>query len=306
MKRTRYAFSKRHCMDLNSLPEYCLEDFLSNKVKVNHTLFTKHSIDDKFTILLVCVDDMIVIGDNEIEKITLKEKLVTQFEIKELGKLKYFLGIEVSYSKQRIFVFQRKYVLNLLKETRKLGCKIQGYLLNRTIRLGVKKIDGILIYLSHIRSNIAYVVIVVKQFMHDPKERYLQAVIRILQYLKISLGKNCLFIKEGIISIEIYKDTDYALSIEENLVIWRSKKQDVVDQSSVEMKIIHDNLKVKYEGPIKLFCDNNLTISIAHNLVQHKIKHIEILDNELIVTTHVLTGFQVENVFTKGLPIARF
>ncbi|RDX90364.1 Copia protein, partial [Mucuna pruriens] len=143
--------------------------------------------------------------------------------------------------------------------------------------------------------------------------------------------------------MEIYTNADYAGSVVDrrptfgycmflggNLVTWKRKKQNVVVQSSVEveframaqgiyeglyMKIILDDLKVKYEGPIKLFYDNNLTISIAHNPVQHdRKKHIEIdkhiikekLDNELIVTTHVPTGLQVVDVFTKGLPTTRF
>ncbi|RDX61537.1 Copia protein, partial [Mucuna pruriens] len=64
------------------------------------------------------------------------------------------------------------------------------------------------------------------------------------------------------------------------------------------MKIILDNLKVKYTSPIKLFYDNNSTISIAHNPIQHdKTKHIEIdrhfikekLNNGLVVTSHVPT-----------------
>ncbi|RDY02146.1 Copia protein, partial [Mucuna pruriens] len=75
------------------------------------------------------------------------------------------------------------------------------------------------------------------------------------------------------------------------------------------MKIILDDLKVKYERPIKLFCDNN-SLKIQRN----RIKYIEIdrhfikekLDSGLIVTTHVLTGLQVVDVFTKGLPATRF
>ena len=46
-----------------------------------------------------------------------------EFEKKELGKLKYFLGIEVARSKEGIFVSQQKYVLDLLKESGMLGCK---------------------------------------------------------------------------------------------------------------------------------------------------------------------------------------
>ncbi|RDY13166.1 Copia protein, partial [Mucuna pruriens] len=145
------------------------------------------------------------------------------------------------------------------------------------------------------------------------------------------------------ISLRYRQSQDYARSVVDrrstsryymflggNLVTLRSNKQNVVAQSSVEveframtqgiceglwMNIILDDLKVKYEGPIKLFCDNNSIISIAHNLVQHdRTKHIEIdrhfikekLDSGLIVTTHVPTGLQVADVFTKGLPATRF
>lgn len=59
----------------------------------------------------------------ETEKLALKEKLANQFEMKDLGKFKYFLIIEVLIQKHEIFIFQSKYVLNLLKETSKIGCK---------------------------------------------------------------------------------------------------------------------------------------------------------------------------------------
>ncbi|RDX79274.1 Copia protein, partial [Mucuna pruriens] len=247
---------------------------------------------------------MIVIGDDGIEKLTLKEKLTTQFEMKELGKLKYFLKIEVAYSKQGIFISQRKYVIDLLKEIENLGCK--------TSRVPIE-------------------------------EGNLQEVEKILQYLKASPEKGLLLRKEGTLSMKIYTDADYTGSIMDrrftfgycmflggNLVTWTSKKQNVVARSSAEAefqamthniceglwkKIILDDLKVKYEGPIKLFCDNNSTISIFHNPVQHdRTKHIESdrhfikekLNSGLVVTTHVPIGLQVVDVFTKGLLTARF
>lgn len=50
------------------------------------------------------MDDIIVTRDYPIEKQRLKDKLFVEFEMKNLGKLKYFLGIEVAYSKQDIFI----------------------------------------------------------------------------------------------------------------------------------------------------------------------------------------------------------
>ncbi|XP_029129864.1 uncharacterized protein LOC109816369 isoform X2 [Cajanus cajan] len=157
----------------------------------DHTLFIKHSSTGKLTLLLVYVDDMIIAGDDETEKLALKEKLAAQFEMKDLGKLKYFLGIEVAYSKNGIFISQRKYVLDLLKETGKLGCRTSTVPIEQNHRIGseesapvekaqYQRLVGKLIYLSHTRPDIAYAVSVVSQFMHDPRERHMQAVDKIL------------------------------------------------------------------------------------------------------------------------------
>jgi hypothetical protein len=64
--------------------------------------------------LIVYVDDMIITGDDIEEISRLQEKLSTEFEMKNLGGLKYFLGIEVGRSRQGIFLSQRKYILDLL------------------------------------------------------------------------------------------------------------------------------------------------------------------------------------------------
>ena len=78
----------------------------------------------KLTIVIVYVDDIIVTRDDfeEIERLT--KKLAKEFEIKDLGTLKYFLGIEVAQSRKGIFISQQKYILDLLKETNMLGCKL--------------------------------------------------------------------------------------------------------------------------------------------------------------------------------------
>ena len=88
----------------------------------DHTLFLKHR-DGKVSALIVYVDDIVITRDDVSEIEHLKHQLSREFEMKDLGKLRYFLGIEVMRSKLGISVSQRKYVLDLLKETGMLGCK---------------------------------------------------------------------------------------------------------------------------------------------------------------------------------------
>ena len=70
----------------------------------DYTLFIKHSATEGVTVLIVYVDDIVVTGNDEEGMSKLKECLIREFEIKELGRLKYFLGIEVAHSKEGIFI----------------------------------------------------------------------------------------------------------------------------------------------------------------------------------------------------------
>ena len=69
------------------------------------------------------MDDIIITKNDQEEIVRLKGKLATEFEMKDLGGLKYFLRIEVARSKQGIFLSQRKYILDLLAEVGMLDCK---------------------------------------------------------------------------------------------------------------------------------------------------------------------------------------
>ena len=78
-------------------------------------MFVKHLEKGKITILIVYVDDIIITGDDLIEMEQLKKSLSSSFEIKDLGTLRYFLGMEVARSRKGLVVSQRNYVLDLLK-----------------------------------------------------------------------------------------------------------------------------------------------------------------------------------------------
>ncbi|XP_031283171.1 uncharacterized protein LOC116141841 [Pistacia vera] len=123
-----------------------------------------------------------------------KKVLAQDFEIEDLGQLRYFLGIEIARNKKGIYVSHRKYVLDLLKDIGMLDCKP----IETTIEQNVKFVEingdtpvakgryyrlvGKLIYLSHTRLDIAFSVSVVSQHMNNPQEKHLEVVNRSLRY----------------------------------------------------------------------------------------------------------------------------
>jgi len=92
------------------------------QASLDHSLFIKKS-SDSFTVLLVYVDDIILAGTSLLEFQHIKSILDTSFKIKDLGQLKYFLGIEVAHSKLGISLCQRKYCLDLLHDSGHIGSK---------------------------------------------------------------------------------------------------------------------------------------------------------------------------------------
>ncbi|RVX04688.1 Retrovirus-related Pol polyprotein from transposon RE1 [Vitis vinifera] len=311
-QRIRFANSKNHCTALNNLPRAWFDRFTKAVLKLgykqgqaDHTLFVKKSHAGKLAILIVYVDDIILSGNDMGEFTEFEEVFSEEFEVKDLGNLKYFLGMEVARSRKGIVVSQRKYILDLLKETGMLGCKPIDTPMDSQKKLGIEKestpvdrgryqrLVGRLIYLSHTRPDIGFAVSAVSQFMHSPTEEHMEAVYRILRYLKMTPGKGLFFRKTENRDTEVYSDAGWAGNIIDrrstsgycsfvwgNLVTWRSKKQSVVARSSAEaeyralaqgicegiwIKRVLSELGQTSSSPILMMCDNQAAISIAKN-----------------------------------------
>jgi len=173
-------------------------------------------------VLAVYVDDIIITGDDEMEIKCLKGNLSREFEVKDLGQLKYFLGIEITRNPKGIVLSQRKYVLDLLSETGMLGCRTVSTPMDLNHKLCAEsghpvnkeryhRLVGRLIYLCHTRPDISYAVSVVSRYMHDPRSGHLDVVYRILRYLKSSPGKGLIFKSNGHLKVEGYCDADWVL-----------------------------------------------------------------------------------------------
>ncbi|KAM0944859.1 putative RNA-directed DNA polymerase [Dioscorea sansibarensis] len=89
----------------------------------DHTLFTRFSNEGKCAVLIVYVDDILLTGDDTKEIEAMKIRLSREFEVKDLGEMKYFLAMEIARSNKGIVVSQRKYIIDLLKETGMSACR---------------------------------------------------------------------------------------------------------------------------------------------------------------------------------------
>ncbi|KAB2603841.1 hypothetical protein D8674_040043 [Pyrus ussuriensis x Pyrus communis] len=253
---------------------------------------------------------MIIAGNDEEAISRLKKFLSGCFRIKDLGPLKYFLGVEVARSKAGISICQRKYTLDILEEAGLLGVRPAKVPMEPDLVLTTtgsdalkdptqyRRLVGKLIYLTITRPDVTYAVNNLSQFMQEPKLHHLKAAHRLLQYLKEAPGQGLMFSSQSELHLIGYCDADwarcpitrrsvtgYCIFLGKSLVSWKSKKQVTIARSSAEaeyrsmaaatcelswLRYLLKDLHVEHSQPAKLFCDNQATLHIAANPVYHE------------------------------------
>ncbi|KAM2056264.1 hypothetical protein ACFX16_029094 [Malus domestica] len=188
---------------------------------VYSSLFVKAN-EGKLAIVLVYVDDLIITGDDEAEILQTKENLSVRFQMKELGQLKHFLGLEVDRTQEGIFLCQQKYAKDLLKKFGMLECKLISTPMEPNAKMCAhegkdledatmyRQLVGSLVYLTLTRPDISYAVGVMGRYMQNPKKPHLEAVRRILRYVKSTIDYGFLYKKGEDCKLVGYCDADYA------------------------------------------------------------------------------------------------
>lgn len=168
--------------------------------------------------VLVYVDDLIVSGSS-IEVINeFKAYLSSCFHMKDLGVLKYFLGIEVARSPAGIYLCQRKYALDIITETGLLGVRPSSFPVEQNHRLALAKdtpfsepsryrrLVGKLIYLGTTRQELSYAIHLLSQFMAKPQNDHWENALRVVRYLKQSPGQGILLTASTDLTITAWCD----------------------------------------------------------------------------------------------------
>ena len=192
---------------------------------------------------------------------TITTILDQEFRIKDLGDLKFFLGLEIARTSDGIHLCQRKYTLDILSDSGMLGCKPNSTPMDYSMKLQInsgspllaesassyRRLIGKLIYLTNTRLDIAYAVQQLSQYMSTPTNIHLQAAFRILRYLKGTPGSGLFYAATGTPQLRAFSDSDWAeckdskksttgflVYLSSSLVSWQSKKQSTVSRSSSE------------------------------------------------------------------------
>jgi hypothetical protein len=275
----------------------------------DHSLFIKHST-HQFTALLVYVDDIILAGNSLDEFVFIKNILHNSFKIKDLGQLKYFLGLEVAHSKLGISLCQRKYCLDLLSDTGFLDSKPVATPSDPSIKLyhddsppftdipAYRRLVGRLLYLNATRPDITFITQQLSQFLSQPTQTHYNAALRVLKYLKTCPGKGLYFPRSSLPYIQGYSDADWAgcrdtrrsisgqcFFLGDSLISWRTKKQLTVSRSSSEAEYralgaatcelqwllyLLKDLQISCTRVPVLYCDNQSALHISANPVFHE------------------------------------
>jgi hypothetical protein len=188
--------------------------------------FTKRKADSNlyFKILLLYVDDLFLTGEEKLIA-ECKQRLAAEFEMKDLGLMHYFLGLEVWQSPERIFLNQGKYTVEILKRFDMLECKSMYTPTEAKLKLLVdtssnlidatlyRQIIGSLMYLTNTRPDICFAVNTLSQFLVEPRRVHLVAAKHVMRYLKGTVDYGLSYDGDHDFTLSGYTDADYAGSV---------------------------------------------------------------------------------------------
>ena len=224
-------------------------------------------------IVVIYVDDLLVISASNVEVESVKTGLKNHFSMKDLGLIKYYLGIAITSSENRMALTQTAYIQSILDRFGMSGCNSVSTPLpaklelskkmgptTETEKLEMKNVPyreavGCLNFLSQTtRPDICFAVGLVSRFLNNPGKRHWQAVKHIFRYLKGTMHFGLKYTvpkRDNKLGLTVYSDADFAGDIDQrrstsgfavylngNLIGWKSRKQVLTAVSTTEAEYI--------------------------------------------------------------------
>ncbi|GKD24127.1 retrovirus-related pol polyprotein from transposon TNT 1-94 [Tanacetum coccineum] len=314
LKKALYGLKQAPHAWYDLLSSFLLSQEFS-KGTVDPTLFIRREGKD-ILLVQIYVDDIIFASTTTELCDKFSEIMCSKFKMSMMGKISFFLGLQISQSPRGIFLNQSKYALESLKkygmescdpvdtpmvEKSKLDEDPQGKAVDPTHYRGMV---GTLMYLTSSRPDLVYVVCMCARYQARPTKKHLHAVKRIFRYLRGTVNRGLWYSKDSAIALTAFADADHAgcqdtrrstsgsmQLLGDRLVSWSSKRQKSAAISSTEAEYIALSgccaqvLWMRSQltdyglgfNKIPMYCDNKSAIALCCNNVQHsRSKHIDI------------------------------
>lgn len=270
--------------------DYCIYTGCVNKAKI---------------FLCLYVDDILICGENVNEIKEVKNMLKNRFRMKDLGKVKQYLGIDIEYDpkQKKMTLSQGKYIESLaekfnVKEAKKYETPMEQNLslepgeVNDNLRY--RSLIGALLYVaSGTRPDVSYSVNYLSRFQNCYSDIHYKYALRVLKYLYFTRNKKLSYDDVFDESLDAFVDADWAadkndrksttgivIRVYNNPVMWKTHKQKIVSRASTHaeyyaladcveevlpVKGVLGDLGVAVKGPIKIFEDNSGAIALSKN-----------------------------------------
>jgi hypothetical protein len=215
--------------------------------------------DGSLLLLVMYVDDLLIIGCSTSVIAAVKRVLHDRFLMMDMGPLHFFLGLEISQDASGIKISQAMYARYLLERFHMTdyksaptpflsGVKLEDGeetpLIESTL---YRQLVGSLLYLTHSRPDLSYVVGTVSRFMQEPHELHWKVAKRILRYVQGTITFGIHYTADSTLYLIGFIDSDwagdsidrkstsgYSLNLGSGPFCWSSKKQDSIALSSIE------------------------------------------------------------------------
>lgn len=272
------------------------------------------NVNKNIIIVAIYVDDFLICSNCTILKTNLKEELSKQFKIKDLGPVKYFLGLNIEQNKENniIKVNQKEYILELLDKFKLSDAKTVYTPIEVSLKLKpsndqpnvpYQNLIGSLMYLCvHTRPDISYSISYLSQFNTSFSLEHWKHAKRVLKYLKGSIDQALIFCKSensilGYVDADFSNDVNdrksysgYVFKMSNAAISWESRKQSCVALSSTEAEYIAIteatkegvfisgflNEILKHNEPLVIFNDSQSAQKLIRNPIYHsRTKHID-------------------------------
>ena len=346
LKKSIYGLKQSGRNWYNMLSRYLIDSEFK-KSQADPCLFTKQS-GGSYAVVLFWVDDIIVAAKSESDLQKVKDHLMTRFTVTDFGQLSFFLGVQFSFSSDGISMDQKKYLKKVLDRFGMSDCKAKRTPCEMKLEFDegepltddkvYREMIGCLIYcMTCTRPDLAFCVTKMSQYLSKPTQDHLNAVKRILRYIKGTIDYKLTYSKLENLSLCGFSDSDwgndtqdrksitgycFALHDKGPPVSWKSRKQNTIALSSCEAEYVamcHAVQEGKYllqllsdmNAPLdcmNLSVDNQGAIALSKDPVKRqRTKHIDVKHHFIrdeVQSGHVIVDYipsesNVADLFTK-------